>query len=132
MGFKIVKTKDKNFKSANAEKNIISIGSCRWANIFINQAALESSLLVNIANKDSVFSDDQTLDRIFLSLKSQFANFDYDKKEFAFVRTEQQIDKIVNECVELENSIILYTIVESKLAKYISKQSEKNILYWNS
>ena len=70
MGFKIVKTKDKNFKSANAEKNIISIGSCRWANIFINQAALESSLLVNIANKDSVFSDDLSLDRIFLSLKT--------------------------------------------------------------
>ena len=71
-------------------------------------------------------STGETLDRIFLSLKSQFANFQYYKKEYAFVRTEQQIDKIVNECVNLENSIILYTIVESKLAKYISKQSEKN------
>ena len=39
-------------------------------------------------------STGETLDRIFLSLKSQFANFDYEKKEFAFVRTEQQIDKI--------------------------------------
>ena len=39
-------------------------------------------------------STGETLDRIFLSLKSQFANFEYEKKEFAFVRTEQQIDKI--------------------------------------
>ena len=41
---------------------------------------------------------ERLLDRIFLSLKSQFANFEYEKKEFAFVRTEQQIDKIIKEC----------------------------------
>ena len=70
-------------------------------------------------------STGETLDRIFLSLKSQFANFEYEKKEFAFVRTEQQIDKIIKECKKLENSLILYTIVETKLAKYISNQSEK-------
>jgi regulator of PEP synthase PpsR (kinase-PPPase family) len=71
-------------------------------------------------------STGETLDRIFLSLKSQFANFEYEKKEFAFVRTEQQIDKIINECIELENSLILYTIVETKLAKYITNQSQKS------
>ena len=71
-------------------------------------------------------STGETLDRIFLSLKSQFANFDYEKKEYAFVRTEQQIDKIIKECVKLDNSMILYTIVETKLAKYISKQSDMN------
>tara|TARA_A100001388_G_scaffold253032_1_gene215882 strand:+ start:277 stop:1095 length:819 start_codon:yes stop_codon:yes gene_type:complete len=71
-------------------------------------------------------STGETLDRIFLSLKSQFANFEYDKKEFAFVRTEQQIDKIIKECTNLDNSLILYTIVETKLAKYISSRSEKN------
>lgn len=71
-------------------------------------------------------STGETLDRIFLSLKSQFANFDYEKKEFAFVRTQQQIDKIISECSKLNNSIILYTIVESKLAKYISNESVKN------
>ncbi len=70
-------------------------------------------------------STGETLDRIFLSLKSQFANFEYEKKEFAFVRTEQQIDKILKECLEFENSIILYTIVETKLAKYISNQTQK-------
>ena len=71
-------------------------------------------------------STGETLDRIFLSLKSQFANFDYEKKEFAFVRTEQQIDKIVKESSSTKNSIILYTIVETKLAKYISNISDKN------
>ena len=70
-------------------------------------------------------STGETLDRIFLSLKSQFENFEYEKKEFAFVRTEQQIDKIIKECNEIENSLILYTIVETKLAKYISNQSQK-------
>ena len=71
-------------------------------------------------------STGETLDRIFLSLKSQFANFEYEKKEFAFVRTEQQIDKIIRECNKVENCLILYTIVETKLAKYISNKSEEN------
>tara|TARA_Y100000591_G_C21785055_1_gene673300 strand:- start:64 stop:882 length:819 start_codon:yes stop_codon:yes gene_type:complete len=71
-------------------------------------------------------STGETLDRIFLSLKSQFAKFSYEKKEFAFVRTEQQIDKIIIDCKKFENSLILYTIVETRLAKYISSQSEKN------
>ena len=70
-------------------------------------------------------STGETLDRIFLSLKSQFSNFEYEKKEFAFVRTENQIDKIIKECSELKNSIILYTIVEIKLAKYMSVSSQK-------
>ena len=69
-------------------------------------------------------STGETLDRIFLSLKSQFKNFEYEK-EFAFVRTEQQIDKIIKQCNEIENSLILYTIVETRLAKYISNQSQK-------
>jgi len=71
-------------------------------------------------------STGETLDRIFLSLKSQFANFQYEKKEFAFIRTEQQIDKIIKECNKLDNSLILYTIVETKLAKYISNKSDEN------
>ena len=71
-------------------------------------------------------STGETLDRIFLSLKSQFAKFSYEKKEFAFVRTEQQIDKIIIDCNKSENSLILYTIVETRLAKYMSSQSEKN------
>ena len=70
-------------------------------------------------------STGETLDRIFLSLQSQFKNFEYQKKEFFFVRTHQQVDKIVNEGIEGDNPIILYTIVETKLAKYLSKKSEE-------
>ena len=73
-------------------------------------------------------STGETLDRIFLSLKSQFSNFEYKKKEFVFIRTEQQIDKIIDECDKLDKVILLYTIVETKLAKYIANKSEsKNI-----
>jgi len=71
-------------------------------------------------------STGETLERIFLSLKSQFSNFEYNKKDFVFVRTEQQIDKIIEECLNNKNSIILYTIVGIKLAKYIAKKSEAN------
>ena len=71
-------------------------------------------------------STGETLDRIFLSIKSQFSNFDYDKKEFVFVRTNNQIDKIIDECKLRKNAIILYTIVETKFAKYISSEAQKN------
>ena len=50
------------------------------------------------------------------------------KKQYAFIRTEQQIDKILNECKEADNSIILYTIVETKLAKYLAKKSEDSFV----
>ena len=70
-------------------------------------------------------STGETLDRIFLALKSQFSNFDYEKKEYVFIRTEQQINKIIEESKKKENVIILYTIVETKLAKYISHLCEQ-------
>ncbi len=75
----------------------------------------------------SLISDStgETLDRIFLALKSQFSNFDYEKKEYVFVRTERQIDKIIKENEKKKNLIILYTIVETKLAKYISHKCIK-------
>ena len=40
-------------------------------------------------------STGETLGRIFLAIQSQFASFEYDKKEYVFIRTEQQIDKII-------------------------------------
>ena len=70
-------------------------------------------------------STGETLDRIFLSLQSQFKNFAYEKKEFFFVRTQQQVDKIINDGIKGKNPIILYTIVETKLAKYLSSKTEK-------
>jgi len=71
-------------------------------------------------------STGETLDRIFLALQSQFTNFDYEKKDFVFTRTEQQIEKIIKECKEKQNSIILYTIVDTALAKYLANESLKN------
>ena len=64
----------------------------------------------------------ETLGRIFLSrnLNSVILTM---KKEFVFIRTEQQIEKIINESKLKPNSIILYTIVETKkLAKFITKE----------
>ena len=62
----------------------------------------------------------------FLALQSQFANFEYDKKEFVFTRTQQQIDKIIKESKDKSNSIILYTIVDTKLAKFLAIETEQN------
>jgi len=75
----------------------------------------------------SLISDStgETLDRIFQALKSQFSDFDCEKKEYVFVRTEVQVNKIIKENGEKKNSIILYTIVETKLAKYISLKCEE-------
>ena len=75
----------------------------------------------------SLISDStgETLDRIFLALKSQFSNFDYEKREYVFVRTESQVDKIIEKNSKEKNSIFLYTIVETKLAKYISYKCEQ-------
>jgi len=70
-------------------------------------------------------STGETLDRIFLSLQSQFKNFKYEKKEFFFIRTQQQVDKIINDGIKGENHIILYTVVETKLAKYLANKSEE-------
>jgi regulator of PEP synthase PpsR (kinase-PPPase family) len=76
----------------------------------------------------SLISDStgETLGRIFLALKSQFSDFDYEKKEYVFVRSRSQVDKIIEENIKEKNSIILYTIVETKLAKYISHKCDQN------
>jgi len=62
---------------------------------------------------------------MFLAIQSQFSDFDYEKKEFVFVRTEKQLNKIIKECERKTNVIILYTIVETKLAKYLSQICEQ-------
>ena len=73
-------------------------------------------------------STGETLDRIFLAIKSQFVDFKYKKKNFVFIRTEKQIDKIIEKCKKEEHVIILYTIVETKLAKYLSQICEKKMI----
>jgi regulator of PEP synthase PpsR (kinase-PPPase family) len=70
-------------------------------------------------------STGETLDRIFLALKSQFLNFDCEKKEHVFIRTEQHFNKIIKGCEREKNVIILYTVVETKMDKYIIKICKK-------
>ena len=73
-------------------------------------------------------STGETLDRIFMALKAQFNNFDYLLNQFSFTRTENQITTILNDAKKQENPIILYTVVNSKLAKFLAeKANEKNI-----
>ena len=70
-------------------------------------------------------STGETLERIFLALKSQFINLDCEKKEYVFIRTEQQINKIIKESEKKENVIILYTVVETKIDRYIAQMCKK-------
>ena len=73
-------------------------------------------------------STGETLDRIFLALKAQFLNIEYKVNSYSFTRTENQILKILDDAEKNSNSIILYSIVESNLAKYLAnKSSEKKI-----
>ena len=73
-------------------------------------------------------STGETLDRIFLALKAQFPNFEYETNHFSFTRTESQTLSILKQAKEDKNSIILYTIVNSKLAKYLTEKAyERNI-----
>ena len=73
-------------------------------------------------------STGETLDRVFLAIKAQFKNIEYDVKSYFFTRTENQIIKIMEEAKEKDNAIVLYTIVDSSLAKFLAnKSNEKKI-----
>ena len=74
-------------------------------------------------------STGETLERIFLALKAQFKNIQYKIHSYSFTRTENQILKILEDAQKNENSIILYTIVDNSLAKYLANASNtKKIL----
>ena len=70
-------------------------------------------------------STGETLDRIFLALKAQFKNIEYKVNPYSFTRTENQILKILDDAKKNENSVILYTIVDNNLAKYLANMSDK-------
>jgi len=70
-------------------------------------------------------STGETLDRIFLALKAQFKNFDYKIHQYSFTRTKNQILKILDISKKQKNSIILYTIVDDDLAKFLAQESNK-------
>ena len=69
-------------------------------------------------------STGETLDRIFLAIKAQFKNIDYKIHTYSFTRTENQILKILSDAEKSLNSIILYSIVDSSLAKYLDVTSD--------
>ena len=71
-------------------------------------------------------STGETLDRIFLAIKAQFSNFNCKTIHYSFTRTKNQVDKIISQSKLEENIIILYTIVDNKLAKYLADESKKN------
>ena len=73
-------------------------------------------------------STGETLDRVFLAIKAQFKNIDYEVKSYFFTRTENQINKILEDAKKQKNSIILYTIVDNNIAKFLANKSgEKKI-----
>tara|TARA_S200000501_G_scaffold357590_1_gene381416 strand:- start:297 stop:1124 length:828 start_codon:yes stop_codon:yes gene_type:complete len=69
-------------------------------------------------------STGETLERIFLALKAQFKNINYKIHSYSFTRTENQILKILEDAQIKDNSIILYTIVDNNLAKYLANTSD--------
>ena len=70
-------------------------------------------------------STGETLDRIFLALKAQFKNIEYKVHSYSFTRTENQILKILEDAKKNQNSVILYTIVDNNLAKYLTNTSDE-------
>ena len=69
-------------------------------------------------------STGETLDRIFVAIKAQFKNIDYKVHTYSFTRTENQILKILSDAEKYENPIILYSIVDSSIAKYLANTSD--------
>ena len=76
---------------------------------------------MNIKHDIYLISDStgETIDRIFLALKAQFNKIEYKAHQFSFTRTENQVLKIIDICKKKKNCIILYTIVDIKLAKFL-------------
>ena len=68
-------------------------------------------------------STGETLDRIFTAIKAQFKNINYKIHTYSFTRTENQILKILDNAEKYSNSVILYSIVDSNLAKHLAKAS---------
>ena len=67
----------------------------------------------------------ETLDRIFTAIKAQFKNINYKIHTYSFTRTANQILKILENAERNKNAIILYSIVDSSLAKYLAKTSDE-------
>jgi len=79
-------------------------------------------------------STGETIDRIFVALKSQFPDFKYNINNFSFTRTQNQIKEIIKNTKNSKNVIILYTLVEDKLSEFLLKEAKKkrNSMFWSS
>ena len=82
---------------------------------------------MNITHDIYLISDStgETIDRIFLALKAQFKDFQYNNHQFSFTRTENQIQKIIETAKKQKEPIILYTLVDDNLAKYLEEKAKK-------
>ena len=67
----------------------------------------------------------ETLDRIFIAIKAQFKNINYKIYTYSFTRTENQIQKILSDAEGYTDAIILYSIVDSNLAKFLANSSNE-------
>ena len=80
-----------------------------------------------MSNKYQIYlisdSTGETLDRIFTAIKAQFKNIKYKIHTYSFTRTDNQVSKILSEAEKEKNVIILYSIVDSNLAKYLANAS---------
>tara|TARA_B100001741_G_C16433543_1_gene542103 strand:+ start:133 stop:954 length:822 start_codon:yes stop_codon:yes gene_type:complete len=82
---------------------------------------------MNVKHDIYLISDStgETIDRIFLALKAQFSKFEYYDHQFSFTRTQNQIEKILELAKKNREPIILYTIVDDNLAKYLQDRAKK-------
>ena len=81
-------------------------------------------------NKHEIYliseSTGETIDRIFIALKSQFPNFKYTTNQFAFTRTENQVKEIIKVANKNKNSVILYTLVDQSLTEFLIHEAKRN------
>ncbi len=70
-------------------------------------------------------STGETIDRIFIALKSQFPDFKYNINNFSFTRTQNQIKEILKNIKNFENTIILYTLVDKDMSEFLLKEAKR-------
>ena len=68
----------------------------------------------------------ETIDRIFIALRSQFTKFKYKVRHYSFTRTENQINQIIKDASKHSKPMILFTLVDENLNKLITNSSKKN------
>ena len=70
-------------------------------------------------------STGETIDRIFIALKSQFPHFKYNINNFSFTRTQNQIKEILKNIKNSENTIILYTLVDTDMSEFLLNEAKR-------